>query len=105
MRRPLVPALCHILALALGLAQNIMGQNAALPTTPSAGLTTAPIPIDQIGTVVSRQYSGDGLSVEFSPDRARLRCSFQKLNGEVTTEGLWLASTADGAKGEEIGRA
>src|ERR1700722_875609 len=98
MRRHPVSALCHILA--LGLAQNIMGQNAALPTTPSAGLTTAPIPIDQIGTLVSTPYSGDGLAVEFVPDGARLRCSFQKLNAQVTTGGLWLDSAADGAKGK-----
>jgi hypothetical protein len=101
MKRPLVPALCHILALALGLAQNIAGQNATLPTPPT-GHATALIPIDQIGIAVSKQYSGDGLAVEFSPDGARLRCSFQKLNAQVTTEGLWLASAADGAKGERF---
>ncbi len=101
MRRPLVPALCHILALALGLAQNVRGQNAALPTPP-AGQATALIPIDQIGSAVSKQYSGDGLAVEFSPDGARLRCSFQKLDAQVTTEGLWLASAADGATGERF---
>jgi len=89
------------LALALGLAQNITGQNATLPTRP-AGHATALIPIDQIGIAVSKQYSGDGLAVEFSPDGARLRCSFQKLNAQVTTEGLWLASAADGAKGERF---
>jgi hypothetical protein len=77
-----------------------MGQNAGLPTNLPARQATVPIPIDQIGAVVSRQYSGDGLAVASSPDGAWLRCSFQKLNAHVTTEGLWLASEADGIKGE-----
>ena len=34
------------------------------------------------------------------PDGARLRCVFQRLNANVTTQRLWLASTKDGAKGE-----
>src|SRR5258708_30729627 len=100
MRRPLIHGLCHILA--LGLARSIMGQNAGLPMNLPARLATVPIPFDQIGTVAGRQCSGDGLSVEFSPDRARLRCSFQKLNGEVSTEGLCLASPADGTKREGL---
>jgi hypothetical protein len=50
--------------------------------------------------VAGKHYSGDGLAVASSPDGARLRCSFQKLNAHVTTEGLWLASATDGVKGE-----
>src|SRR5258708_34332533 len=100
MRRPLIHGLCHILA--LGLARSIMGQNAGLPMNLPARLATVPIPFDQIGTVAGRQCSGDGLSVEFSPDRARLRCSFQQLNGEVSTEGVCFASTPDGTKGEGL---
>ena len=100
MKRPLVSALCGLLA--LGLTQNLSAQKAGVSTTPSAGHETAIIPFDQIGTVAGRQYSGDGLAVAPCPDGARLRCSFQELNAQVTTQGLWLASAADGAKGEDL---
>ena len=60
----------------------------------------AAIPFDQIGAVAGKQYSGDGLAVTASADGARLHCAFQRLNADATTEGLWLASTADGAKGK-----
>ncbi len=76
------------------------GSNPAL--NPALATQTAAIPLDQIGAVTGKQYSGDGLAVEFNPDGARLRCSFQKLNAQVTTEGLWLASAADGATGERF---
>ncbi len=39
------------------------------------------------------QYQGDGLSVSPTPEGVRLRCVFQKLEGQVTRAGLWLAST------------
>jgi len=58
--------------------------------------------MDQIGAVAGRQYQGEGLSVAATPEGARLRCVFQKLEGQATPEGLWLASTADGAKGERF---
>jgi len=67
---------------------------------PALAPKTAAIPFDQIGAVAGKQYSGDGLAVTASPDGARLRCAFQRLNADATTEGLWLASTADGAKGK-----
>ena len=63
---------------------------------------SAPIPMDQVGTVAGKQYKGDGLSVAATPGGARLRCVFQKLEGHVTREGLWLTSTAEGAKGERF---
>ncbi len=73
---------------------------------------SAPIPMDQLGAVAGKQYHGDGLSVTATPDGARLRCAFQRLEGHVTLEGLWLSSTADTASGErfrvmavEVGRA
>lgn len=50
--------------------------------------------------MASKQYSGDGLAVKPSPDGARLRCVFQRLNARVTPQGLWLISTKDGAKGQ-----
>ena len=59
---------------------------------------TVTIPLDQIGAVAEKQYSGNGLSVAVTPDGARLRCMFQRMEGRATKEGLWLTSTADGAK-------
>jgi hypothetical protein len=38
-----------------------------------------PIPMDQIGALAGKQYQGDGLSVVATPEGARLRCVFQKL--------------------------
>jgi hypothetical protein len=45
----------------------------------------------------SPKYSGDALAVFVSENSTvRLRCAFQRLEGEVTSQGLWLASTAPG---------
>jgi len=46
--------------------------------------------MDQIGAVVGKQYQGDGLFVAATPEGARLRCVFQKLEGEAL-RGLWLS--------------
>lgn len=53
----------------------------------------APIPFDQIGSVAARRYSGDGLSVQLTPEGARLHSTFQKLEADVTAEGLSITST------------
>jgi hypothetical protein len=58
--------------------------------------------MNQLGAVAGKQYQGDGLSVRATATGAELRCAFQRLEGEVTTEGLWLRSTADGAAGERF---
>jgi hypothetical protein len=63
---------------------------------------SAPIPMDQIGAVAGKQYQGDGLSMAATPEGARLRCVFQKLDGQATPEGLWLTSTTDTSKGERF---
>ena len=62
--------------------------------------------------MAGKQYQGDGLSVSATPEGARLRCAFQRLEGQATRDGLWLSSTADNASGErfrvmamEVGRA
>ena len=66
-------------------------------TTPPAA-TNQPIAWSDLGTKATAQYSGDGLTVFAAADGAvRLRCAFQKLDGEVTREGLWLNSTVPGA--------
>ena len=52
--------------------------------------------------MAGKQYQGDGLSVTATPDGVRLRCAFQRLEGEVTSDGLWLNSTASDSKGERF---
>jgi len=60
----------------------------------------AAIPFEQLGAVARRQHSRDGLAIASSPEGATRQCVFQRLNAGVTTEGLWLVSTKEGAKGE-----
>ena len=62
----------------------------------------ASIPLDQIGATAEKQYSGDGLSVCANEGGARLRCVFQKLDGDITSEGLGLSSTAQPSQGERF---
>jgi hypothetical protein len=69
---------------------------------PGLAKKAEPIPPDQIGAAVAKQYSGDGLAVLPTPEGARLRCAFQKMEGEATREGLWLTSTAEGANGDKF---
>ena len=92
--------LTHLTAAALLAVQPLLTQ-AVLGASP-AGKQTEPIPMDQLGAAAGKQYQGDGLSVTATPAGARLRCVFQRLEGEVTDEGLWLSSTAEGAKGERF---
>jgi hypothetical protein len=61
-----------------------------------------PIPMNQLGAVAGKQYQGDGLLVQATAMGANLRCVFQRLEGEVTAEGLWLRSTADNSSGERF---
>src|SRR5262245_38634062 len=74
--------------------------SAAIPANP-AGLDSAqsmpPISWGELGAKATAQYSGDGLAVSATANGARLRCIFQKLEGEVTSEGLRLSSTISGS--------
>src|SRR5438093_13432048 len=57
-------------------------QAALAPQTQAASAAKSePIPTDQIGSVAGKQYSGDGLAVAATPNGARLRCVFQRLEG------------------------
>jgi len=47
----------------------------------------------QIGAKGGADYQSDGLAVSPNAWGARLRCIFQRLEGEATREGLWLTST------------
>ena len=68
----------------------------------SATEKSPPIPLDQLGAVAGKQYQGDGLSVSAMPEGARLRCVFQRLEGEATREGLWLTSTVPNAANDRF---
>ena len=69
-----------------------------LPGPGATPATNPPIAWADLGANATVQYSGDGLAVASTADGAvRLRCAFQKLEGEVTREGLWLNSTVPGA--------
>ena len=78
--------------------------------TPMAANTTvnhsadraSAIPRDQLGAVAGKQYQGDGLSVSARPEGARLRCVFQRLEGEATRTGLWLTSTVPNAANDRF---
>ena len=63
---------------------------------------SAPIPVAELGAKAGAQYRGDGLSVSPTPEGARLRCVFQRLEGQVTREGLWLNSTVEAQTGEKF---
>ncbi|MCO5053577.1 MAG: hypothetical protein M9920_14955 [Verrucomicrobiae bacterium] len=60
---------------------------AANSATPSA------IPWSEIGSRATATYQGDGLVATPTRNGAQLNCVFQRLEGEVTAEGLWLTST------------
>jgi hypothetical protein len=59
----------------------------------SSARRKAAVPWSQIGAKAGADYHGDGLAVLRTPEGARLRCVFQRLEGEATCEGLWLSST------------
>jgi hypothetical protein len=60
----------------------------------------AAIPLSDIGAKATADYQGNALAITATSDGVRLRCGFQKLEAEVTPEGLWLESTAPGAAGK-----
>ena len=68
----------------------------ALALTGLARAENARIPFSEIGAKATADYQGDALGITATPDGARLRCGFQKLEGHATTEGLWLESTVPG---------
>src|SRR5436309_13686399 len=79
-------------ALGIGLSFSL-----AAAAEDSADLATAKIsaaiPGSQIGAKAGADYQGDGLAVSPTAEGARLRCIFQRLEGQATREGLWLTST------------
>lgn len=53
------------------------------------------IPVDMLGAEAQKRYAGDGISITPTADGARLRSILQRLEGNATTTGLWLSSTAE----------
>src|SRR6266700_5999101 len=74
---------------------------AAADSAPTAPAETS-VPWSQIGTKAGADYQGDGLAVSPTAEGARLRCVFQRLEGQATREGLWLASTVTNAVNERF---
>ena len=82
----------------------------AAPADPAG--SNSPIAWADLGAKATAQYSGGGLAIATAPSGAvQLRCAFQKLEGEVSGEGLWLESTGPGGASrfrlvaEAVGRA
>src|SRR5438094_1182540 len=83
-------------AVALGIGSSFsLAVAAEDPAGPA--LTKTSIPWSQIGAKAGADYKGDGLAVSPTAGGARLRCVFQRLEGQATREGLWLTSTVTNA--------
>ena len=81
-----------VCAVALGIGSTFGLAAAAKDSAGTAPAKTA-IPWSQIGAKAGADYQGEGLAVSPTAEGARLRCVFQRLEGEATREGLWLTST------------
>src|SRR5947199_9684621 len=90
-----------VCAVALGI-----GSSFSLSATAADSADTAPaktsIPWSQLGAKAGADYKGDGQAVSPTAGGARLRCVFQRLEGEATREGLWLTSTVTNAVNERF---
>src|SRR5258708_22704251 len=80
-------------AVALGIG-SCFNQTAAAGDSAETPPAKSSIPWAQIGAKAGADYHGDGLVVSPTAEGARLRCVFQRLEGEATREGLWLTSSA-----------
>src|SRR6266516_201277 len=87
-----------VCAVALGIGSSFSLTAAAEDSAdPAPAKTSEAIPWSQLGAKAGADYKGDGLAVIPTADGARLRCVFQRLEGEATREGLWLTSTVTNA--------
>src|SRR6266705_3592797 len=85
-------------AVVLGIGSSFSLTAAAADSAdPARAKTSQAIPWSQLGAKAGADYQGDGLAVSPTAEGARLRCVFQRLEGEVTREGLWLTSTVTNA--------
>ena len=81
--------LFSVLILLAGLLAMRVAEAAGLAATN----TPSVIPWNEIGAKAGANYQGDGPAVTPTRSGARLYCIFQRLDGEATSEGLWLTST------------
>ena len=79
-------------AVALGIGSSF-GLAAATEDSADTAPAKTAIPWSQLGAKAGADYQGDALAVIPAAGGARLRCVFQRLEGEATREGLWLTST------------
>ena len=79
----------------------LLGLNADITVAAAAGKANIQEPVpkqpesiqwNQIGAKAGADYHGDGLAVTPAESGTRLHCVFQRLDGEATSEGLWLTS-------------
>src|SRR6266567_7180183 len=85
-------------AVALGVGSSFSVAVAAPDSADTAPAKTSDaIPWWQLGAKADADYQGDGLTVITTANGPRLRCVFQRLEGEATREGLWLTSTVANA--------
>lgn len=72
-------------------------QGTAMANDVGGAITLKPgptaIPWSQLGATAAAASKSSGLAVVPTASGAKLRCSFQRLEGEATREGLWLSST------------
>ncbi len=85
---------CFLVWLGLGPGS----RTTAASTNPSGENLTPParsIPWSDVGANATTAHAGDGLEVLALADGSlRLSCTFQRLEGDITREGLWLTSTS-----------
>src|ERR1039458_3811945 len=81
-------------AMGIGSSLNLAAAAAESADTPPAKTS---IPWSQLGAKAGADYQGNGLAVSPAVGGARVRCVFQRLEGEATREGLWLTSTVTNA--------
>ena len=93
--------MCIYCAVALGMGSLLTLAAATEDSADTAPATTA-IPWSQLGAKAGADYQGDALAVIPTAEGARLRCVFQRLEGEATREGLWLTSTATNAESDRF---
>jgi hypothetical protein len=92
-------ALCFVVA-ALAARFVFIAHAEEQPMPSTAGKSS--IPWSEIGARAGAEYKGDGLAVARTQSGARLRCAFQRLEGEATTEGFWLRSTVTNTANERF---
>src|SRR2546428_9401087 len=93
----LVQARMFRMVCAVGLGMGLSFSLAAAAKD-SADSAETSIPWSQIGAKAGAEYQGEGLAVMPTGTGARLRCVFQRLEGEATSDGLWLTSTVEGSQ-------